>query len=120
MTRGRISSRAAGPGTWSSPRTGSAEEALATKYGIAFRLVSLLNRLGRRRVGAPVYYEFHLSSADVWRWEEEAGPVCDWTTGTRTCGQTEERRFRNPEEVKGACPSACCRTRPRPSGGAGL
>ena len=25
-------------------------------------------------------------------WEEEAGPVCDWTTGARTCGQMEERR----------------------------
>ena len=67
-----------------------AEEALATKYRIAFRLVSLLNRLGRRRLGAPVYYELHLVSADVWRWEAEAAPVCDWTTGR--CGPPEEVR----------------------------
>ena len=38
-----------------------AEEAFAAKYGFAFRLLGLLNRLVRRRTGPMVYYELRFN-----------------------------------------------------------
>jgi hypothetical protein len=64
------------------------DDALAAKYGLAFQLVGLFYRAGRRRTGPPVYYELLLDSADVLCREEETGPVCTWTTGR--CSPPEE------------------------------